>query len=121
MESWNQIRIIQAGHELFAFDTMVWPKDVFKYPIVYLAEAMNQGSWDAEKVGWKWCTREQFEWLVKHASCMVSYTGAEEPMAFYCNSHNCWERYGKDFSVLRQEMEEQVYYIDPDLDEERKV
>lgn len=117
----HQIRIIQAGSEIFAFDTIVWPKDVFEYPIVYMAEAMSDGCYDSYKVGWKWIVREQFEWLVKHCNCLVSYTGASKEMAFFCNNHQCWERYGKDYSVLQQEVEEPQYYLEPDLDEERKI
>lgn len=121
MEHLEQIRIVQDGSELFAFDTILWPGNVFPYPIVYMAEAMNDDSYASKKMGWKWIKREQFEWLLKHASCMVSYTGATESSTFYCNNHLCWEMAGKDFSALGQIVEEPRFYVDPDLDEERKV
>jgi hypothetical protein len=121
MDRFNQIRIIQDGSELFAFDTIRWPGEVFQYPIVYMAEAMNEGSYESQKIGWKWIKRDQFEWLLKHASCMVSYIGVSEPGTFYCNNHLCWEKAGKDWSCLDQQIEEPSFYADPELDEERKV
>jgi len=114
----NQIRIVQSGGDVFAFDTIHWPEDTFPFPIVYTAWAMAEGSYDANRIGWKWIKREQFEWLVRHCHCMVSHTGVREMMSFYCHNHECWEREGKDWSPLLIEPD---FYIDPDMDEERKV
>jgi hypothetical protein len=117
MSDLPQIRIVQAGSEIFAFDTIRWPHDVFEYPIVYLAEAMNAGSYDANKIGWKWINRTQFEWLVKHYSCMVEYRGGwvQPGRTFYCNNHKCWET---DQDILNPI---ESYKLDPDEWEERLV
>lgn len=95
----QQIRIVQSGSELFAFDTITWPDGIFAYPIVYTACAMNSGSYDSGRIGWKWIERPQFEWLVRHYGCMVSYVGTDQPYTFYCNNHKCWERLGVDYPL----------------------
>lgn len=118
----GQVRIIRAGAEVFAFDTINWPDQV--YPIVYTAWAMTEDCIDSKRLGWKWITREQFEWVVKHQACMVSYVGAGEieHKIFYCMNHNCWEKEGADFSALTVPEKEIIEpYFEADLDEERKV
>jgi|SRR5271170_978003 len=118
----GQIRIVQAGAQLFAFDTIRWPNEVFQYPIVYTAIAMDAGSYDAQRVGWKWIKRTQFEWLVRHFGCLVSYVGAEDAgHTFYCNNHCCWEKNGENFSALTHEPEQPEIRTEIDLDEERIV
>ena len=82
----SQIIIVQSGAEVFAFDTIRWPEDAFQYPIVYTASAMTADSVDATKMGWKWIKRDQFEWLVKHCDCMVSYTGVVQVMSKASNT-----------------------------------
>lgn len=121
MNGQDQIRIVQAGVEIFAFDTINWPKSAFQYPIVYTAACFNHTSHEANCIGWKYIKREQFEWLVKHYSCLVSYTGADlnDGHTFYCNNHKCWERHGKDFWALEDQV--QSYYREPELDEERVI
>lgn len=123
LTSTGQIRIIQAGAELFAFDTIRWPGEIFQYPIVYTACAMNAGSYDAQRIGWKWIKREQFEWLVRHFGCLVAYVGAEDSggHTFYCNNHCCWEKNGQNFSALTPEVVEPPEVNEIDLDEEREV
>jgi hypothetical protein len=119
MAAHEQIRITQAGAELFGFETITWPGEVFQYPIVYEVCAMNKDSYEARKL-WKWIHREQYEWLLRHYSCMVSYVGADisDGHTFFCNNHQCWEQHGKDYFATEQPPE---VYIEPDMDEERKI
>lgn len=118
MSDIHQIKIIQSGSEVFAFDTLRWPANVFKYPVVYVAQAMNESSPDTNLIGWKWITRDKFEWLVKHYSCIVEYRGPGflNDRIFYCNNHKCWE-------IQDQELLDQIesYRLDPDTWEERLI
>jgi len=120
---YDQIRIVQAGADVFVFDVMNWPEGVFPHPIVYTACALKDGSFDANRIGWKYIKREQFEWLVKHFNCLVSYTGADqnERECFYCNNHKVWEHNGKDFSALETQEPEPEFYVEPDFNEERQI
>ena len=120
MGSLDQIQVIQAGSELFAFDTITWPGEVFQHPIVYQAVAFDEGDYPDHCKTWKYIQRSQYEWLVRHYGCMVSYVGADinDGHTFYCNNHHCWEKEGKDHFIVEPEPE---YYIDPDLEEERNV
>ena len=113
----NQIRIVTSGSDVFACDTIRWPEDTFQYPIVYLACSMAEGSYDANRIGWKWINQAEFEWLALHKECMVSYTGTI-PMKFYCHNHECWERAGKDWTPLL--IVDEPGYVEPNLDE-RKI
>ena len=114
----DQIRIIQSGAEVFACDTILWPDDVFAHPIVYTACAMNADSYDSSKIGWKWISREQFEWLVRHYSCLVGYTLKTGPYPFYCHNHKCWERDGRDLPETAAEPE--IFAV-PDYYFEREI
>jgi hypothetical protein len=117
----HQIMIMQAGSEVFAFDTITWPNNTFDFPIVYTAWAMQEHSYDAQRIGWKWINREQFEWLIRHVNCLVSYTGLASTATFFCNKHQCWERDGQDWGGPPTAPEEQEFYIEPDMDDERKI
>jgi hypothetical protein len=118
----HQILITQQGAEVFAFDTIQWPPEVFPYPIVYTAWAMTEDSYDSKRLGWKWIRREQFEWLVRHSGCLVSYLVVDN-MPFYCNKHKCWEKNGIDYSLTEQlvEQEEDLRVVSLDSYEERVV
>lgn len=119
MSKLNQIRVIQDGSELFAVDTIAWPEEIFKYPIVYTAVSMDRGSFDAGRVGWTWIEREQFEWLLKHHACMVSCIGTGDIHTFYCHNHRCWEKEGKDYPMFTDFVT--PYKPDSDLLEEREI
>lgn len=119
-----QIRIVQAGSELFAFDCIRWPGHVFQHPLVYQAIAMNHDSYDANLIGWRFIEREQYEWIVKHYSCMVGALGKDQNdrYQFFCHHHQVWERAGKDFSVLSKEKEDlESLPVELDSNEEREI
>lgn len=121
----HQIRIIKEGTDLFAIDIIEWPEDVFKYPIVYTAIAVDANSYRANNIGspnWRWIPirRLQFDWLIQHSSCMVSYVDNPGDHRFYCYHHQCWEIEGKDSLVVNKEAVE-IHTLDPDLFEERTI
>lgn len=125
MDNSHQIRIIQEGTDLFAIDTIEWPEEVFKYPIVYTAIAVDAESYSATKIGkpgWRWIPirRVQFYWLIDHHSCMVSYVDSPDNHRLYCYNHQCWEIEGKD-GIITNKIKTEVYPSDPDLFEERAV
>lgn len=103
-----QIQIIQNGSEIFAFDTVQVTDD--PYPRVYIGWAMNTGSYDANRIGLKWINRAQFEWLVKHFECPVSYLGLAETKQriFFCHKHQTVEEAGEDVDVI----ESMIHYKD---------
>lgn len=82
------------GAEVFTFDTIRWPANIFDYPVVYAAEATDG---DCYKDTWRRISRGQFEWIVQHCSCLVSYIGDHDPdHKFYCNNHKCFEYRGQN-------------------------
>ena len=117
----DQIRIVQDGSEIFAVDTITWPNDTFRYPIVYTAVSMNRDSYDAEKVGWKWITREQYEWLIQHYKCMVGCIQIGSSYIFHCHNHQTFEKGGKDWPKFPGVEPEPPYSPDRDYNYEREV
>lgn len=101
----SQIRIIQDGADVFVFDTIKWPEKLFPYPIISSVGSFREGSYEANLIGWKPMSREQFEWVLRHHECLISHICLTEYNSnfFYCNNHNCWEKDGKDHSVLSME------------------
>lgn len=113
----QQIRIIQDGADVYAIDTIRWPCETFPDPIVYAAAGLSLLD---DPKGWTPVTRKQYEWLMQHYSCLVSYTkGALTGRGhdFWCNNHQCWEHDGRD---LRKPAEPENFG-EPDYYYEREI
>lgn len=123
-EEYHQIRIIQEGADVFVFDTIKWPEKIFPYPIISMAGAFKEASYEAKIIGWHYMSREQFEWVLHHHECMISHVTAytNHKALFYCNNHKCWEKAGRDFISNDTESEEAIQ-IPPDFinSEERLI
>lgn len=112
------IEVIQNEAIAFYFDTITWPADVFEYPIVWKAVGSDPRlsglvTWTA----WRSCSRLQFEWLIRHHSCVVAYTGAVKLLSFYCYNHQCWECDG----INLYEIQDPQIQMDIDYFEEREI
>jgi hypothetical protein len=110
----GQIKFLQDGAQVYAIDTIRWPCETFPDPIVYAAASLSLLD---NLRGWTVISREQYEWLTQHFSCLVSYTKGKGH-DFWCNNHQCWEQDGRD---LREAAAEPEIFGEPDYYYEREI